>query len=180
MARHVALLRGINVGGKRTVGMKDLKEVFEQAGMTDVRTYINSGNVIFSPGRSRARLAETFERAVADRFGFEVPVLVRDLPSIDRVVQEMPDAWRNDASMRCDVMFLWEAVDDPSVLDTLRFDPRIEDVRYVPGAVLWAVDREQLTRSGMMDLPGTDLYRRMTIRNCNTVRKLVSLMEAMP
>ena len=66
---YVALLRGINVGGKNKVGMKELKAAFEEAGMTSVRTYINSGNVIFSSGiRGRARLGALLEEAIA-QFG---------------------------------------------------------------------------------------------------------------
>lgn len=60
----------------------------------------------------------------------------------------------------------------------LRHKPEIEDVRYVPGALLWRVDASNVTRSGMMKLAGTPLYKKMTIRNCNTARKLLELMEA--
>jgi len=74
---YVALLRGINVGGNRTVSMKTLKAVFEAAGMTDVRTYINSGNVVFSSKlRSPKRIAPLLGKAIAAEFGFAVDVLV--------------------------------------------------------------------------------------------------------
>jgi uncharacterized protein (DUF1697 family) len=80
---YVALLRGINVGGRNKVDMKQLKAVFEEAGATEVRTYINSGNVVFSsPVRSRARLARLLEDAIRRRFGFEVDLLVRDVKSM--------------------------------------------------------------------------------------------------
>jgi uncharacterized protein (DUF1697 family) len=69
---YVALLRGINVGGKNKVEMKRLKAVFEAAGMESVRTYISSGNVIFSSSiRSKARLAKLLEEAIAKRFRFK-------------------------------------------------------------------------------------------------------------
>ncbi len=175
----MALLRGINVGGKNRVEMKELKAVFEEAGMTSVRTYINSGNVVFSSTmRARARLASLVEEAVARRFGFKIDVLVRDVKSMRRVVEAMPGHWTNDAAMKCDVMFLWDEVDRPSILKQVRFKPEIEDVRYVPGAVIWRADRENVTRSGYMKLAATPLYKRMTIRNCNTTRKLLELMEA--
>lgn len=175
----VALLRGINVGGKNKVDMKQLKAAFEEAGMTSVRTYINSGNVIFSStNRSRARLAEQLEDAIADTFGFHVDVLVRDLKSMKAIVKALPKTWVNDASMKCDVMFLWGDVARASVVKELAIKPEIEEVKYIAGALIWRVDRKAITRSGQMKLARSPLYKRMTIRNCNTARKLVELMEA--
>ena len=175
---YVALLRGINVGGKNKVDMKQLKAVFEDAGMSSVRTYINSGNVVFSSTiRSRARLTETLEDAITRGFGFRVRVLIRDLKNIQTVVRALPSTWVNDATMKCDVMFLWEDVARPSVVKELTIKPEIEDVKYVAGALLWRVDKRNVTRSGLMRLAGTPLYKRMTVRNCNTTRKLMELME---
>ena len=176
---YLALLRGINVGGKNKVDMKQLKAVFEEAGMTSVRTYINSGNVIFSSTvRGRARLSKLLEDAIAKHFGFKINILVRDLKSLRAVVKAMPTHWTTDQAMRTDVMFLWDDVNRPSVLKQLKIKPELEDVRYVPGVLIWRVDRKDVTRSGMMKLVGTPLYKRMTIRNCNTTRKLLELMEA--
>ena len=175
----MALLRGINVGGKNKVDMKQLKAAFEDAGMTSVRTYINSGNVIFSStSRSRARLTELLEKAIASAFGFRVDVLVRDRKSISTVVKALPRSWVNDDTMKCDVMFLWDDVARSSVVKELGIKPDIEEVKYVAGALIWRVDRKGVTRSGQMKLARTPLYKRMTIRNCNTARKLLELMEA--
>lgn len=175
---YVALLRGINVGGKNKIDMRALRAVFEQAGMRSVRTYINSGNVVFSSrARSRARLATRLEKVIAARFGFDVKVLVCDLARMRAIVAALPPDWVNDQTMKCDVMFLWDEADRPAVLDELSIKPDIDDVRYVPGAVLWRVDRDNVTRSGMMKVVGTPPYQQMTIRNCNTARKLLELME---
>ena len=176
---YVALLRGINVGGKNKVDMKQLKAAFEDVGMTSVKTYINSGNVIFSSSsRSPARLAEVLEDAIASTFGFSVYVLVRDLKSMRTVVKALPRTWVNDDTMKCDVMFLWDDVARPSVVKELDIKPEIEEVKYVTRAILWRVDRDGVTRSGLMKMARTPLYKRMTIRNCNTTRKLLELMEA--
>ena len=176
---YVALLRGINVGGKNKVEMKRLKAAFEEAGMTTVRTYINSGNVIFSSNsRSRAGLTEVLEKTIARTFGFKVDVLVRDLKNIRAVVKALPQTWVNDATMKCDVMFLWDEVARASVVKELSIKPEIEELKYVAGALIWRVDRKGVTRSGQMKLVRSPLYKRMTIRNCNTTRKLLELMEA--
>lgn len=177
--KYVALLRGINVGGKNKVDMKQLKAVFEDAGMTSVRTYINSGNVIFgAPERGRARLTHRLEKAIARRFGFKVDVLLRDLKTMQTLVKAIPREWTDDATTRCYVMFLWDDVARPSVLKQVTFKPEIDDVRYVAGAIVWRVDRKNITKSGITRMMGTPLYKQMTIRNVNTTRKLCELMEA--
>lgn len=177
---YVALLRGINVGGNNKVDMKQLKTTFEQAGMNNVSTYINSGNVIFTDGKYNAKeLTERLEKAIEQEFGFVVKVLLRDFDNLKKVVNALPDSWQNNDTMKCDVMFLWESIDTPEVVNQLKIVPDIDTVKYVDGTILWRVDRENVTRSGMMKLVGTDLYRQMTIRNCNTTRKLYELMRTL-
>jgi uncharacterized protein (DUF1697 family) len=175
--KYLALLRGINVGGKNKVDMRTLKATFEKAGMSEITTYINSGNVIFNDGRRKPpRIVAVLEEAIAADFGLPIKVLIRDLPAIKKVIKALPDTWTTDATMRCDVMFLWEGFDRKDILQELKIKPEIEDVTYVPGAIIWRVDRSNITKSGMTKLVGTDLYKGMTIRNSNTVRKLAGMM----
>ena len=173
---YLALLRGINVGGKNKVEMSRLRTVFESIGATEVRTYINSGNVIFEHEGMPARLRGAIEKAIEAEFGFLVRIVLRDLDEVKSLTKAIPAAWKEDTSMRCYVMFLWEHVDDASVLDELVIKEGIDDVKYLPGTIVWRVDRDVLTRSGMMRLTSDDLYKQMTIRNVNTVRKLADLM----
>jgi uncharacterized protein (DUF1697 family) len=175
---YVALLRGINVGGKRQVEMKRLKTTFERAGMKDVQTYINSGNVVFSTEtKARAELVRVLESAIQTDFGFPVQVFLRDTNDIRAIVDTMPDWWVDDKDAKCNVMFLSEDFDSKDTLELLTIKPGIDDVMYVPGAVLWRVERPNVTRSGMAKIVGTKFYTNMTARNCNTVRKLDALMN---
>lgn len=176
---YVALLRGINVGGKNKVNMKALKATFEAADMDGVTTFINSGNVIFrSRSRSPKRLASNLEAAIESDFGFAVKVLLRDLDQMRATVAKLPASWVNDETMRCDVIFLWDGIDDRAILQQVPARPKIDTVRYVPGALLWRIPRAQINKSRMNKLAGTDLYKQMTIRNCNTARRVLALMES--
>jgi uncharacterized protein (DUF1697 family) len=178
MVTYVALLRGINVGGTRKVEMKLLRETFQRLGMNDVQTYINSGNVVFrNDSKDAEQLRSTLERAVEMDFGFAVRVLVRDAHNISRVVGALPDSWANDESAKCDAIFLGAEADSPSVLDRIVIKPEIDEVIYVPGALLWRVERTGVTRSGLLKLGGTDLYAQATVRNCNTLRRIAALMH---
>jgi uncharacterized protein (DUF1697 family) len=175
---YLALLRGINVGGQSMVKMADLRATFEGLGLKDVRTYINSGNVLFETrAKVRRRLVRRIEAAIEPLIGQPVAVLLRTREEMDALVRALPDDWVNDSSMRCDVWFLAPGVDEPSVVDRFPTKPEIEDVRYVDGAVIWRIDRANLSRSRMSKLVGTDVYKQMSARNANTVRKLHALMQ---
>lgn len=175
---YVALLRGINVGGNNKVEMPRLKVVFEQTGMQSVVTYINSGNVVFQDAaHTPAELMKLLETAIEKEFGFAVKVLLRSEKQIEDIVHTLPDSWVNDATAKCDVMFLWEHVAGEKVLEQLVIKPEIDEVKYAGDAILWRADKKHVTRSGLMKVAGTDLYKHMTIRNCNTVRKILHLMK---
>ena len=177
--KYVALLRGINVGGNNKVSMKELKSVFENVGLKDVSTYINSGNVIFTGDkRSKLEIEFALQEAIEKEFGLKIKVLLVDKTKILSLAKMLPDSWVNDATMKCDVMFLWEGVDNPEVMDEITIKPGIDTVMYAKGALLWSVDRAGATRSGIQKLIGTELYKHMTVRNANTFRKLVSLIES--
>jgi uncharacterized protein (DUF1697 family) len=175
---YVALLRGINVGGKGLVDMKQLKAAFERAGLADVKTYINSGNVVFSGGgKDRARLRRRIERAIKDDFGLDITVVLRDTDELRAVVDTLPKHWTNDTKHKCDVFFSDEFT-SPKSIDLLPLTPGIEETRFTPGAIVCRVPREKQSKSKLTRLVGTDLYRRMTARNCNTARKLLELARA--
>lgn len=145
--------------------------------MKAVSTYINSGNVLFESSlTSSIELATLLEEVIEKTLGFAVKVLVRDKNNIMAVAKALPDSWVNDTTMKCDIMFLWEAIDSPEIVRQLIIKPGIDTVKYVPGAILWSIDRKNVTKSGLMKLVGTEAYKHMTIRNCNTLRKLVSLI----
>jgi len=176
---YVALLRGINVGGNNKIDMKQLKKSFEQAGMNNVVTYINSGNIIFThDSRSKANIADILETAILENFGLQIKVLVLDYDDMKRIMASLPESWTNDDQMKSDVLFLWEDIDHESVLDKLVMKPDIDSVIYVPGAILWSVSRENVTKSGMSKIIGSEIYRKTTVRNVNTTRKIYELMQA--
>jgi uncharacterized protein (DUF1697 family) len=174
---YVALLRGINVGGKNKVDMKLLKKAFEEVGMRSVVTYINSGNVIFYVNDLPiTRIASTLEDAIYTNFGLAIKVLVRSLDDIKKIIAILPDDWTNDQQMRSEVLFLWEEIDDETVLDKLILKPDIDRIKYVSGAILWSIDKKNITKSGMGKLIDSKIYKQMTIRNVNTTRKIYELM----
>ncbi|MCR2806036.1 DUF1697 domain-containing protein [Paenibacillus soyae] len=175
----VALLRGINVGGNNKIDMKLLKRTFEGLGLTNVVTYINTGNIIFTDSTHTApELAVILEEAIARDFGLTIKVMIRTMDEIKTIMDKLPDSWTNDTSMKSDVLYLWDEINNESVLEQLTTNPDVDHVIYVSGAILWSYDRENAGRSGMNKIIGTKLYRQVTVRNVNTARKIYELMQA--
>src|ERR1700680_44826 len=173
---YVAFLRGVNVGGKGIVSMAAIKEALIALGLSDVRTYINSGNVIFSTRASDAQqLTARIEKALELHTGMAINVLVIDHKTLKKMVDAIPRSWVDDKTMRTYVLLLWKELDDPGILDRLRIKPGVDELRYTPGAVVWRVDRENVGRSQMNRIVGTPLYRKITVRSANTMRKVNEL-----
>ncbi len=88
---HVALLRGINVGGKNKLLMRDLAAMFSEAGCDEVRTYIQSGNVVFRAGPALVRrVPDLVSEAIAARFGYRVPVVTRTAGELAAIIPANP------------------------------------------------------------------------------------------
>lgn len=103
MTVYVALLRGVNVGGRGKVDMRELKQQVESLGCSDVSTYINSGNVIFRDRRSASTLTRELENALGRR------VAVRSLAQVQALCNRIPSDWTNDKEQKTDVGFALDA-----------------------------------------------------------------------
>jgi uncharacterized protein (DUF1697 family) len=172
--KYLALLRGINVGGNKKVDMKTLREVFESLGFTDVSTYINSGNVIFE---SDSDDFSHIESALEEKFGFEIKVIIRDEDNIRYLAETIPPEYENSAEQKTDVLFLWDNFDSPNSIDLIKKHPDIDNLHYISGAIVWNISKSNYSKSGMHKFIGSPVYKHMTARNINTVRKLAELMS---
>jgi uncharacterized protein (DUF1697 family) len=177
---YVALLRGINVGGNNKVDMKVLKETFVQIGMESVITYINSGNVVFIDRKhTKAEISSLLEQAIQQDFNLAIKVLIRSMDDFESMMKILPQSWKNDDDMKCDVLFLWEEINKETLLAELEIKPNIDTVIYSSGAILWSVDKANVTKSGLIKVVGTALYKKITVRNVNTTRKIYGIMQGL-
>ena len=175
---YVALLRGINVGGKNKISMKLLKETFRHLGLESVVTYINSGNVVFVDHQTKAVLEKKLRQEIYQEYNLDIPVLIRSLSDFESLMKTLPADWKNDDTMKCDVLFLESGLDEVAVMEKLTVKPGIDTALQASGAIIWSVARENVTRSSLTKIVGTDLYRRVTVRNVNTTRKLYEIMRS--
>lgn len=175
---YVALLRGINVGGRNLLPMKELAAIFEGAGCADVRTYIQSGNVVFAATPSAAQQVQAeVARVIAERFEFRVPIILRSAQELAKAARENPFVRAKTDLEALHVAFLSDAPRPGSIalLEAKRSAP---DEFVVKGREIYlrltnGVARTKLTN----DTFDRTLATTSTMRNWRTVLKLVELVE---
>jgi len=178
--RYVALLRGINVGGKSIIRMADLKKCVEELGFDDVSTFIASGNVLFESAKDAEKLESELERALELRFELPIAVVVRSRAEVGRVVKAIPPSWVGSESLRVNVAFLRRKLDGRKLARELEPKEGVDELVATKAALIWATRRDALTRSGLQKLVGGGAYKDLTVRNLNTTLKLQELLATKP
>lgn len=171
--RYVVLLRGVNVGGRSRVPMRDFSTILASLGHKDVLTYIQSGNAVFTSDRDDpAVMEEEIDRAIERTLGVETVAFIRSPEELERVVQGNP--FGADAP-GLHVSFL---NGQPSDSDLARLDPaQFEPDAFALGErALYLIYPEGVHRSKLTNtLIERRLGRKATARNWNTVKKLLAL-----
>ena len=179
MGRYVALLRGINVGGKNKVAMAGLRDAFEADGFDEVETYIQSGNVVFETDQPRDELEGAVEALMARDFGIPVVVVVRSHRQMRNVVAEAPDGFgQAPDTFHSDVVFLKSPLTPERALGALDVRDGVDEAWAGTGVVYFQRLSAQLTKSRLSRITGRSEYANMTIRNWNTTTKLLAMLDA--
>ncbi|MGE4170506.1 MAG: DUF1697 domain-containing protein [Candidatus Margulisiibacteriota bacterium] len=171
MPRFVAFLRGINVGGHHQIRMPDLKASFEALGFEDVKTILQTGNVVFSTAETDSlSLKPTLEAGLSSRFNYDAKVIVRSYDDVRAIAQAMPFPPAEDKHNY--VVFL----DTPDLAESLLQTPMDGDVEALAsgdGVVYWRVDRGMTLKSAVAkQLAKSSFKAHNTVRNVKTLLKL--------
>lgn len=177
MIKYVAFLRGINVGGKNKVPMPELKLLFEQNGFADVMTYINSGNVIFSSVKNNEEeLKKKCESLISDKFRFKTPVTIVSIKDLLAALNNAPPWWNTDESSKHNAIFVIPPVTIKEVFEQVgTIKPEYEKVDYYGRVIFWSAPINLKTR--WSKVVGSSVYDSITIRNANTVNKILQLTK---
>jgi uncharacterized protein (DUF1697 family) len=175
---YLALLKGINVGGKNKLPMQDLKDIFIRAGCTEVRTFIQSGNVIFNSSPDLVhQIAGRVSTAIQERFGYEVPVLLRSAGQLAGVVGNNPYVKEGADTDSLHVIFL-QAKPDPDRLARIDANWSAPDSFVLQGQEIYLRLPDGAARTKLtVNYFDSRLQTVCTGRNWNTVSKLVELMK---
>jgi uncharacterized protein (DUF1697 family) len=181
MTRFVALLRGINVGGKNLIRMSDLKACFEASGFRRVRTYIQSGNVLFESAGGARTLAPRIEEMLTSTFDYPASVVLRTRRQMRAIVDHAPRGFGAEpAKYRYDVLFLKELLTAKSALASVPTREGVDRVHAGTGVLYFARLTAKASESRLSRLVSMPIYREMTIRNWNTTTTLLEMLEEGP
>ncbi|KJR45094.1 hypothetical protein UF75_4509 [Desulfosporosinus sp. I2] len=183
MTVYIALLRGINVGGKNVIKMAELKKVFEAIGLCDVQTYIQSGNVLFKSNQGEEFLGK-IEHEIEAVFGFSVTVVLRTLAELEQLVPNSPfseeEVAEAEASTQAESQYVALLTHVPlqekiALLDAYRGE---NDLYRVIEREVYLLFHHSIRNSKLAN----NLYKLgvpATVRNWKTINKLTTLAKAM-
>ena len=175
MARYVALLRGINVGGRNLIKMPDLKACFESDGFQGVATYIQSGNVLFDAGDgSVAALTERIEGMLTSTFDYRAVVIVRSARQLRAIVERAPAGFGTDPTLhRYDVVFLKAPLTASAVMKSIPTRGEVDRAEGGSGVIYFSRLISKAAQSRLSSIVSVPAYHDMSIRNWNTTTNLL-------
>lgn len=181
MQSYIALLRGINISGKNKVAMPQLKTAFKDLGFLRVRTYINSGNVLFcGEDADTGELARRCEAMMRQQFGLDVPVAVLTQDELARALGHAPEWWDAPCETQAihQVIFLIAPTTVAQVQKAVgEAKPAYEQVAFFENVIFWSAPRATLSRTRWYKIASSPANNKVTIRNASTAKKLLALLK---
>lgn len=194
MKRYIAFLRGINISGKNKISMADLKKGIEGLGLKEVKTYLNSGNVIFSGDENilcgqgacaplpkegnTESFANQIEIMIKNQFNLDIPVFVISKEELQDILHHAPDWWGDENKEIYDnLIFVIPPATAAEVFSEIG-EPKaeLEQVKGYKEAIFWSFSRKDYQKTNWWSkTASTNISSQLTIRTANTVRKIVSM-----
>ena len=178
MTSYLALLRGINVGGNNVIKMSDLKTVLQATKLENVRTYIQSGNILCE---SAEKNSDTVGKLITDcietHFKQPVGVAVFSKAEWQKVIDNAPKSWGRDPEWKHNLLIMIKPYDMEQVVAGLgQLKPDIESLDPGVGVLYQSMSFKLFGRTTTGKLASSPVYKQLTIRNYNTATKLLSVL----
>ena len=179
MKRYIALLRGINISGKNKIPMAELKKEFEKLAFEEVKTYLNSGNVIFSSNEDDTnRFTSQIEEVIKNQFELDIPVFVISREDLEDILHNAPEWWgTGNKEIYDNLIFIMPPAKFSDVYDEIG-EPKkeLEKVSDYKEVIFWSFSRKDYQKTNWWSkTANTNIGSKLTIRTANTVRKLVDM-----
>ena len=179
MKRYSAFLRGINISGKNKVAMTELKQGFERLDYTEVKTYLNSGNVIFSSDETDTiKIASRIEEMIQHQFHLNISVFVISKEELEDILCHAPDRWGDESKEIYDnLIFIMPPATFKDVYNEIG-EPKegLEKIEKYKETVFWSFSRKDYQKTNWWPKTASaKISSKLTIRTANTVRKIVNM-----
>ena len=174
--RYIAFLRGINISGKNKISMPDLKNEFERMNFSDVKTYFNSGNVLFSSSADNdAEIKKRIENMIDNKFGLKIPVCIIRYDYLQEILMNAPRWWGTEEKDQYHNLIFIMSSDTAEDICNMLGEPSkdLEKVHVYKNVIYWTFDRKAYQRCNWWKKTASaGIGEKLTIRTANTVKKL--------
>jgi uncharacterized protein (DUF1697 family) len=175
---YLALLRGINVGGHKKIKMEELRKLFEKIGLHHVKTYIQSGNVLFQSEKNSVELVQIIENEIETVFGFTVTIVLRTKEELEKILHDCPyDAESLKEGESLHFAFLNELPSPEKIMQLENFDYGVDEYQ-LRGKTIYLYLRQSI-RDSKLAVQLSKLGVPATVRNWNTTNKLANLTRSL-
>jgi uncharacterized protein (DUF1697 family) len=176
MPRYIAFLRAINVGGHNTVKMDFLRQLFESLGLSNVETFIASGNVVFeTTSRNAQALAREIEKSLREALGYEVATFIRTVAELAAVANYKPFSRSDlDGASALNIAFLADGLDDKSSQKLMALRTDIDEFHVHGREIYWLCRKKQSGSKISNAVLEKVLGQKSTLRGANTVKKMAA------
>ncbi len=177
MKRYFLFLRGINVGGKNKVSMPLLKETLENNRFKNVITYINSGNIIFTSDINDViKLQKICKQVIKDTFNLDISLVVILVEDLKNAIKHAPIWWDNDSKSKHNAIIVIPPMDSEDIIKEVgAIKPEYEKIESYQQVIFWSAPIETFSRTRYAKIVSTTAYAHITIRNANTIKKVLEL-----
>ena len=179
MKRYIALLRGINISGKNKLPMPELKEGFIALDYHEVRSHLNSGNLLFSTDETEeTALAADIRAMISEKFGLDIPVHVLAQEDLNSLLSQAPDWWNaGDKTLYDNLIFVLPTSTAEEIAAKIgEATPELEQIQLCGSAIFWSFDLARHSKANWWKkTAAAGIGEHLTIRTANTVKKLVTL-----
>lgn len=176
---YLALLRGINVGGKNLIKMTALKTCFEDMGFENVTTFIQSGNVLFDASQKDVgKLTNAIEKELSKHFNYQSRVVIVSHDQLKETVKHAPKGFGTDAKKyRYDIIFLKKPLTAKEAIKQVKIREGVDEATVGKDVLYFSRLISKASQSYLSRIIQLPIYQNMTIRNWNTTTKLLTLTE---
>lgn len=182
MHRYIALLRGVNVGGHNVLSMPLLRAAYEEAGLSKLHSYINSGNILLASAEADVlALQQKCREIIRKKFDLDIPVALISAAELAEALARAPVWWDADADAKHNALFLMAPLRAEAVIDAASAaKPAYERLACHGRVIFWSAPIQTFSHARWSEIVSTTTRESITIRSANTVKKLLMLAQEEP
>lgn len=178
--KYISLLRGINISGKNKISMSELKKGFEELNFSQVITYINSGNIIFSSNIEDTKIiTNNIKVMIRNKFNLDIPVFIITIEELAVILKNAPVWWGKDNKEIYDniIFIIPPTTYEEVLLEIGEAKQEYEKIDHYKNVIYWSFEVKFYSKTNWIKTANSKINSKITIRTANTMRKLLELSK---